>query len=97
MITFDHYPWNKFEDINKIFNFLLLFFISLYFCFSKCKTPLQPKVTLHIATTKVQDEVPKPIPIMGAQIKDDLDQTILFAHGHFLKPTFEKQVYIYEL
>ncbi|OWF41846.1 WD repeat-containing protein 43-like [Mizuhopecten yessoensis] len=59
----------------------------------KLKRPVRPKVTIQVATSGNNQEVPRPIPILGVHICEDKSNNILLVHGNFLKPTFEKLPY----
>ena len=58
----------------------------------KLKKPLQPKLTIQIATPGSKTETPKPVPILAAYICDENDKNLILMHGNYLKPTFEKVV-----
>ncbi|KAK3599161.1 hypothetical protein CHS0354_040999 [Potamilus streckersoni] len=60
----------------------------------KLKKPVQPKVTIQVATSGSKLEIPKPIPILAALVCDEVDKNILLVHGNFLKPTLEKIKYV---
>ena len=55
--------------------------------FRRVKKPLKPKVTVQVAT-----EMPLPIPLLGAYFSADIESTLMFAYGNFMKPSFEKAV-----
>ena len=54
------------------------------------KKPLKPKVTVQIATDAA--EMPLPTPLLGAYFAADIESTLTFAYGNFMKPSFEKAV-----
>ena len=68
----------------------MTFLFSL--CNRKLKKPLQPKLTIQIATPGSKAETPKPVPILAAYICDEDDKNLILMHGNYLKPTFEKVV-----
>ena len=56
----------------------------------RVKKPLKPKVTIQIATDAA--DITLPIPLLGACFSPDIESTLMFAYGNFLKPSFEKTV-----
>ena len=54
------------------------------------KKPLKPKVIIQVVTDT--PDVPLPIPVLGAFSTADIESTVVFAYGNFMKPTFEKAV-----
>ncbi|XP_014663435.1 PREDICTED: WD repeat-containing protein 43-like [Priapulus caudatus] len=59
----------------------------------RCKKPLQPKLTLHIATSGDSGETPKPISVIGVHLLNDRQQNILIVYGDFTRPKFERLPY----
>ncbi|KAK6177405.1 hypothetical protein SNE40_015512 [Patella caerulea] len=59
----------------------------------RMKKPLKPRIHAQIASSNQNDAVPELVPILAAHICEDLDNSLLIAHGSFLKPTFEKLPY----
>lgn len=54
----------------------------------RCRKPLLPKVTFHIATSNASYEKPQPVPVLAAQISSS-GELCQMAYGNFLKPVFE--------
>lgn len=59
----------------------------------KCKAPIHPEVTLQVTISDNKRVPSKTVPVLGAHFLSDQDQTILLAHGSFIKPTFETLPY----
>ncbi|XP_064484330.1 WD repeat-containing protein 43-like [Ornithodoros turicata] len=58
----------------------------------KCKTPVQPKFTVQIAsdTRNGQSERPQSLPILAAHLVPDDPGSVLLCYGTFLRPSFER-------
>uniref|UniRef100_T1IMG5 Small-subunit processome Utp12 domain-containing protein n=1 Tax=Strigamia maritima TaxID=126957 RepID=T1IMG5_STRMM len=54
----------------------------------RCKEPLSPTVSITIATS--DEEIPKTIPIISAQLCNDENRNILIAYGNSVRLGFEK-------
>lgn len=71
--------------------------VSMYWhVYRRRKKPLKPSVSLQLASsTSNRDDIPKPIPVLCSYVANDVDRTVVFAHGNFVKPVFEKMVGIF--
>ena len=73
-----------------LFSSLITYYNVFQFFFRRIKKPLKPKVVIQVATDS--SDVPLPVPLLGAFFTADLESTVVFAYGNFMKPIFEKAV-----